>query len=188
MNVEEAVAQYGTNAVFEYRDRPAIRKNETAIPEACLSLSIASKLITDRQQDARVEASYPKILSQLGAGGADITPKFGGQRADIAIYDHDVPSGVIEIKIIDEGRRPEGVLDDWKKIALLQSHLKSKGRPIIPGYIGALVCDTTGRPLERALEELSQDLDLSLSLVTCGVKTEALLGGWWWKFVCIKLA
>jgi hypothetical protein len=187
VNVDDAIVQFGTEAVIEYRDLPAIRKNETAIPEACLSLSIASKLIAKRQQDARVEASYPRILGQLGANGADITPKFGGQRADIAIYDHDVPAFVIEIKIIDEGRRPAGVIDDWKKIALLQSHLKSKGLPIIPGYIGALVCDT-GQPLERAIDELSRALELPSSLVTRGVKTPALLGGWTWMFVCITLA
>ena len=126
MTIEEAVTQFGTEGVIEYPNVPAIRKSETAIPEACLSLSIASKLISNCNRDARVEVPYPKILAGLGARGADINPKFGGQRADIAIFDHDAPTAVIELKIIDEGRRPSGVVDDWKKIAQLQSHLKSK--------------------------------------------------------------
>jgi hypothetical protein len=185
MTVEEAVAKFGTDAVIKYRKQRAIRKAETAIPEGCLSLYIASKLISDCQQDARVEASYPKILEQLGASGADITRKFGGQRADFAIYDHDVPSAVIEIKIIDEGRPPAGVINDWKKIVLLQNRLRSSGRPIVFGYIGALVCDTARRLSARTIDELGRTLELS---VPPGTETEALSGGWNWRFVCIKLA
>jgi hypothetical protein len=34
-----------------------------------------------------------------------ITPKFGGQRADIAVYDEKHPAVVVGVKIVDERRR-----------------------------------------------------------------------------------
>lgn len=187
MTFQRELAQFGEEAVIEYRKVPAIRKNEAAIPEGCLSLSIASKLIINQNLDARLEAPYPTMLKELGAHGTDLTPKFGGQRADIAIYDRDVPSTLIENKIVDEGRRIDGVINDCKKILLLQDHLRSMGRPIIPGYIGALICDTPGRTAEIAADELTKALGLDPALVTLGRKNGSSLGGWGWMFVCMAI-
>ena len=99
---EEAVAQFGTDAVIKYRDLPAIRKNgETGIPEACLSLCIASKLITNRQQDARVESVLsedPRHAISLALAVTKSTARmaFGGRRpvsqAGEAVYAVDRPA------------------------------------------------------------------------------------------------
>ncbi|WP_428485442.1 hypothetical protein [Rhodopila sp.] len=98
------------------------------------------------------------------------------------------PSAILEIKIIDEGRKPKGVVDDWKKIALLQRHLADSGLPGLPGHLGALVCDVAGRPTEQAVEELTRDLALDRSAVECGAKHMALSRGWEWLFISAKLS
>ncbi len=76
MHIKEAVTAFGTSAVVEFRKWAAIR-DETSIPEPCLSLHIASHMITECQWDARVEVPYTRMLSELGAHGSDIVPKFG---------------------------------------------------------------------------------------------------------------
>jgi hypothetical protein len=187
VTLEDQVALFGTEAIIEYRDKPAIRSNEPSIPEACISLSIASQLIKTSKLDARVEVAYPKILKSLGASGPAITPKFGGQRADITTYEQGVPSALIEIKIIDESRKPEGIVNDWRKVALLQNHLRETGLPIIPGYLGALVCDTPNRTTDQAIDSLCEALALDPSLIMRGTVTTASLSGWEWVFICVKL-
>ena len=47
-------------------------------------------------------------------------PKFGGQLADVAAYEGKEAVALVEVKIIDEGRKLEGVVRDWGKIRLLQ--------------------------------------------------------------------
>jgi hypothetical protein len=61
MDVEQAVKTFGTDAVIKYRDVAAIKKDEPEYP-TCLSLSIASSLITDCHLDARVEVAYSRVL------------------------------------------------------------------------------------------------------------------------------
>jgi len=187
MNTKKAVTLFGTDAVIEYRAKAAVR-DETRIPETCLSLYIASRMITDCNWDARVEVPYSRILGQLGVHGTDVGPKFGGLRADIAIYEKEMPSAIIEIKIFDEGRRPTGVVSDWQKIARLQSYLASRHLPGVPGYVGALVSDVEKKPAKSAVEELSQVLSLDPSTVDRGVENEASAGAWKWLFVCAELA
>nr|WP_294503892.1 hypothetical protein [uncultured Rhodopila sp.] len=97
MDIRKAITVFGADAVMEYRAKAAIR-GETTIPETCLSLHIASSLITHGLHDARVEVPYSNILRELGVRGPDIVPNFGGQRADIAIYDNGLPFAIIEIK------------------------------------------------------------------------------------------
>ncbi len=187
MNVKMAVATFGTDAVKKYRSMAAVI-GETFIPEACLRLFIASSMITDCKWDARVEMSYVKILRELGVHGTEIIPKFGGQRADIAVYDKGAPSAIIEIKIIDEGRKLDGVVSDWQKITLLQRHLATRGLPNLPGYVGALVCDVERKLADQAVEDPAKALAVEPSAVDRGIKHTALSNGWEWRFVCAELA
>jgi hypothetical protein len=186
INIKKTITAFGTDGVIKYRSMAAIR-GETTIPETCLSLSIASSLITDCNWDAHVETSYSKIPGELGVHGTGIGPKFGGQRADIAIYENGTPTAIIEVKIIDEGRKLNGVVKDWQKIALLQQCLASKGLPSLPGYVGVLVCDVERKEAGQTVEELSQVLGLDPSTLERGSKNTALSLGWEWLFVCAEL-
>jgi hypothetical protein len=184
MDITRAIVEVGTQAVIHYRQRRAI-KDETRIPENALSLFIASELITQFNLDARVEVPYPNILNSLGVTGSDVTPKFGGQRADVAVYEEKRPAAVVEVKIVDERRRLSGVVRDWGKIRLLQQYVADKAATPLDGYVAAVVCDTN-KPAEQTIVEMEQ----SLGSVTIerGRKTATLAGEWGWRFVCVKLA
>ncbi len=184
MDIRHAIVEVGTQAVNHYRQRPAI-EDETRIPENALSLFMASELITQYNLHARVEVPYPRILNSLGITGSDVTPKFGGQRADIAVYKEKRPVAVVEVKIVDEGRKLSGVVGDWGKIRLLQQYVADKAGMPLDGYVAAVVCDTN-KPAEQTIVEMEQAL--GSKTIESGQKTATLAGGWGWRFVCVKLA
>jgi hypothetical protein len=178
-----------TEAVLHYREMAATGKNETRIPELCLSLSIASDLIAKCGLDARREASYPSTLQELGYDGRDITPDFGLHRADIAIYTDHKPTGVVEIKIINEGRVSKGVIKDRNRIALFRQRLSTHGLSNITGFVGALVRDNNnGQLAETTADALCDRLQVNRSAVEFGARHESSSGGWGWIFVCAHSA
>ncbi|HVC62688.1 MAG TPA: hypothetical protein VND19_20275 [Acetobacteraceae bacterium] len=183
MEITRAVIEFGTQAVRHYRDKPAI-ENETRIPEKCLSLFVASHFISQRHWDAKLEVSYPEMLKQLGITGPEVAPVFGGQRADIAVFQDAKPVAIVELKIIDEGRKFDGVTEDWGKIQRLRQLVSSRSHVSLDGYVGALVCDTT-----KLAEQTIAGLELALGGVTVerGERIAARDVGWGWLFVGAKL-
>ena len=187
MELRSQIIDFGIAAVKKFRREPAIR-SENAIPEMLIGLSIASSLI-EAGCDARVEVPLPQILKEHGLGGSDTTPKFGGQRADLAIYAEEKASAVIEMKIVDERRPRGGILNDWSKLALLRAHFASKQILGPSTYIGALVCDlANGRKAEETVRALTDDLGVHCSAVVSGPRETAVAGGWGWLFMCVQVA
>ena len=50
----------------------------------------------------------------------DLVNDLGGLRADVAMYQSDLPPAVIELKILDEGTRPLSIVSDRLKIERLK--------------------------------------------------------------------
>ncbi len=183
VNLAEHIVAFGTKAVLELRQMPGL-KAETSIPEPSISSHIVSNLKAQLGLDAKAEVSYERILRSFDVEGSDLVGKFGGLRADIAIFDGKQPSGIVEIKIVDEGRGLGGVNRDWEKTRSLQGYMKARGVPALPCYVGALVCDLENRTTDMAIEALAQQLGLNPSAIEVDVGQKALSLAWSWVFVC----
>jgi len=150
-------------------------------------------MITELSYIALTEVHYTDMLVDLAdidIFDSRVMSKFGGQRADIAIYQSERPSAVIELKIIDEGRSLSGLVEDRNKIQRLRDFVEQAGKAVPDGYIGALVFDTyVGSTVKSAAETIgSIQRALGAAPPHSSKMTDARGNGWKWQFVCFNVA
>jgi hypothetical protein len=181
MDYAKLVVDLGTKAVCHYRAQQAI-PNETAICETKLSRWVAEKLRAQHKVDACAEVHYPDFIIDP-ALRANSIGEFGSCRADIAIRQDSKFITIIELKIVDEGRKPLGIVSDCCRIRRLRERVK------IDGYVGGLICDTYRSGKDILSEDtISKLVDvLELKSVCVGDRTAAIGGGWKWQFFCGKV-
>jgi hypothetical protein len=194
MQIAQAVSRFGTQAVGPLMARlKVVNVNESAIPETEFSLFIARALSGQLGWRAKAERHYTKIaMDECGlAKDTDLVSGFGNCRADVFAA---VPGGVgrravVEIKIIDEGRKWKPKFrEDYDKIRRFQSLLRSKGSTVpIEGYIGGLVCDTDDNTTAEQKISYLQNEYPSL-VIESGTRVPAAKGGWGWRFICAKMS
>jgi hypothetical protein len=91
MEIVQAVVEFGSQAIRNYRGKRAF-VNEATIRESSLGRFIASQMMREHCWNALTEVHYTDMLIDLAdvnVFDADIMSKFGGQRADIALYQND---------------------------------------------------------------------------------------------------
>jgi len=131
MDTAKLVVDLGTEAVCHYREQLAV-PNETAINEIKLSRWVADKLRAQHKVDACAEVHYHDFIIDP-ALRANSIGEFGSCRADIAIRQDSRVITLIELKIVDEGRTPLGIVSDCCRIRRLQERVPDRK---IDGYVG----------------------------------------------------
>lgn len=176
VDLSQAIVKYGTEAVLRYRSVSGI-KQDSSLPEIFLGSFIACGIYDELKLHARTEVLYTDIASEHGVElSADLVRVIGGYRADIAVYQEDLPMAVVELKIFNDGKSASSVLADRDKVAKLSKLCR------VDTYLGALVtdiesgvlCTTRAQKLGKVLEQKSQ---------VVGASQPSRDGTWKWCFV-----
>ncbi|HXA23847.1 MAG TPA: hypothetical protein VNW90_16280 [Acetobacteraceae bacterium] len=181
MGIDEAIIRYGTAAVLEYGKMSGIEA-ENVIPEKCLVVFMASRLIDELRWCAKREVSNTVMLKELGhQGDPDLIGDLGGYHTDIAIYDGVTPKAIIEVKKVLSKSDIGCVKRDMEK---LQKFTK---RVSVPSYLGLLISDNYPTLIDRQLELLKEALDHEV-LTDAGARhKDYRTGQWSWRFGCVTL-
>lgn len=178
MRFSRSIAEYGTSAVREYCKISGI-KNDNEIPEVFLGGWIARSLHSDFQVNTRIEFSFTQIASDLGE---KIDPALknimGSWRADVAIYENEKPTGIIEIKIYDEGCHPHKILHDLEKMREISK------RKIVETYLAVLITPTSRESSEERIKKLTGLLGGSFDYIDSPIIAGGGTSNWSWQFAC----
>ena len=125
---------------------------EYKVPERSLS-KLMSEILNGRFGSgySRCEQRYTDISNQLGIPMAQNHATFGGCQADIATYDRELPTAVVEIKVFDE----RGISGDLHRDLVRASRIL----PSLRSFVGVLVCETAKRGLQIRTEHIKRILD-----------------------------
>ena len=147
MDIERALANFGTEAVLHYRTMAQTRY-DNEVPESFLRAHVARGLHERFARTILIERPYTALALELGL---EITPGIlsmtGTQCADLAIYDNGRPSSVIEMEIFDSSAPLPGLgpaLDRARLLARLAG---------IRVYVGFMICPIVVS-LEARIERL----------------------------------
>jgi len=153
---------------------------ETFIPEQCLGVFIASRLIDNLGWCAKREVSYEKMLTQLGyPRDPDLEHDHGQLKADIAIYKNSQPAAIIEIKKAEKPKDVEDVKRDQEKLQKLTKRLP------IPSYLALVISDDNRSPVNQQTKRVEQNLDHN---VRSGARhKDHRTKKWEWCFGCVTL-
>jgi hypothetical protein len=111
MDLEKAIAEFGTEAVLRYREISA-SKADNEIPEVFLGSFIAPRLFDRLRCPVHVERLYTVLASSVGIKlTSDLLIELGGLRADIVVC---LPSGpqIVELKVLDERTQSSFIAKD----------------------------------------------------------------------------
>lgn len=177
-NIQNLVVEFGTEAVKLYQEMSG--ENADAMPEVFLGGFIAQRLFERLACPVHIERSYEKMARQLGI---PITHEFihemGSRRADVAIYQGQVPSHIVEFKKFSEGNPAEGVLDDLNKARRLA------GSKPVDVLLGVLVCPLSNSELDARIESLYRALGADV-LHQESPAYPSKDGKWQWCFGCYE--
>lgn len=178
LEITNALIEFGTEAVLRYRTISGLHDNW--VPEVFLGGFIAPRLYDRLSCPVHIERYYTTIAKELGADSTpDLVNEFGGQRADVAIYQDGRPRAIIELKIFDERRRPASVADDLAKA----EKLAELGGLL--AYVGVMICETSTAGLELRIKNLEDSLSRK---VYTAYPQQSRDGKWRWCFGCSSLA
>ena len=178
MRFSRSIVDHATEAVKTYRKISGI-EHDNRLPEVFLGSQIALGLYKDFQVNTRVESYFTNLARDLGQSVTmDLVDIMGGWRADIAVYEQERPSAVIEIKIHDEGRSADLVLRDRDKLRQLSQ------RTGIETYLGVLVTDTAKETCTARAEALGRRLEKPFDVRGEPVRAGGGSAGWSWLFAC----
>jgi hypothetical protein len=180
MNINEAIVKFGTEAVRRYRCVAGIH-HDNEVPEIFLGGFIAGRLHDEFNVHAHVERLYTVIANELQVKlDTELIIKFGGLRADIALYSDQRPVSIVELKIFDESRTANAIVADRDKVRAL-SH-----RCGVDAYLGVLITDVqSGKSCTERARELSLKLGCDFDVI--GDKQSSADGSWFWCFASIKI-
>jgi hypothetical protein len=157
-------------------------QQDDQIPEIFLGGIIASGIYGELKLNAHIERLYSVIASEIGPKPSpNLITKFEGNKADVAVYKSERPVGIIELKVLREGKNSASVIADRDKML---NFLNYYG---VDCYIGALItdlssdvrCEARIKMLETAL---GQRFDAT------GDSQEAFNAAWHWRFVGTKIS
>jgi hypothetical protein len=96
-DIQSPIVEFGIDAANLYQSMP--RENAEAMPEVFLGGFIAPRLFERLTCPVHIERLYEEMAKQLGISAtAELNREIGGQRADVAIYQGQVPSHIVEFK------------------------------------------------------------------------------------------
>jgi len=182
MRIAEAISKHGRQAVRRYRDVAGVRQ-DNELPEIFLGGMIACGIHDDLNLSAHVERLYTTIAKELGR---TIDPKlinlFGGQRADVAVYEDERPIAIIELKKFDDWKSPAGIVADRDKVKFLAQECG------ISSYLGVLVTDVE-KPTLMTYSQRRSLLEASLgqSFEVPGESEWTSDKRWEWCFAAVKV-
>jgi hypothetical protein len=172
-----AIRDLGTKAVQRYCTITHSR-NESAIPEIFLGGYIASHLYEKVRAPIHIERLYTRMARELDINVTpDLIDLMGGLRADMAIYECERPTHIVEFKIFDERNQAVQIATDLvkaKKLAALKP---------VAVVLGVMICQTTNSSVEQRKELLQHEFDANIEL---GKTQTSVGGGWEWSFGCLS--
>jgi hypothetical protein len=172
-NIQSLIVEFGTDAANLYQNMS--RENADAMPEVFLGGFIAQKLYERLACPVHIERLYEEMAEQLGISKtAELVKIIGGQRADVAIYQGQVPSHIVEFKKFAERNPVSSIGKDLEKAKKLASL-----RPIST-LLGILICQTT-KELKSRIDELEHELESKLIV---GKTQKSANKNWEWCFGC----
>jgi len=172
-DIQSLIVEFGTDAANLYQSMS--RENAEAMPEVFLGGFIAPRLFERLTCPVHIERLYEGMAKQLGISAtAELNREIGGQRADVVIYQGQVPSHIVEFKKFAEKNRVSSVGKDFKKAKKLAS-LKP-----ISILLGILICPTT-KELKPRIKELERELGSGLLV---GKTQKSSDEKWKWCFRC----
>lgn len=181
IELDKAIVKHGTAAVLRYRHISGIL-HDNQLPEIFLGGFIACGIHDELNVHAHVERFYPTIAMDRGLElSADLRTIFGGQKADVAVYQNGMPVAIVELKKFGDYRTPAGIIADRDKMSKL-SRLCG-----VDAYLGVLITDVVSgiKCQERARmlgEALGQELDV------IGEPQPSLDSRWSWCFASVKIS
>ena len=179
MNINEAIVKYGTEAVLHYRVVAGL-SHDDEVPEVYLGGIIAGGIHSEMNENARVERYYMAIARELGvAVDASVIERFGGNRADVAIYRKDVPVAIIELKVFADFQSASKIVADRDKMR--------KFTDLCPmeTYLGVLVTDAqNGQTCADRVRTLEGALGHKFDVI--GGAQPSVGGDWHWCFVSVR--
>lgn len=181
MQMDDTLIRYGTDAVSTYGAMSGITA-ETFIPEQCLGVFLASRLVDELGLDARREDSYIGMLEQRYRSDPEIKNVLGGLHADVAIYENGRLTAVIEIKKVEKMKHVREVKRDAEKLHKLAERVS------VACYLGLAIFEDNSVMLEQQIKRLEQAIGRSIRV---GAKqqghTARQLADWHWCFGCVAL-
>lgn len=173
MEIEKAIAKFGTEAVLEYR---AISSGlDNSMPEVFLGGFISSRLYNEFHCPVHIERHYLTVARELKVAiTKEMVENVGGYRADLALYPSGGPPAIVEFKIFDEGRGLPGVLADVAKMKKLAEICP------VSIHIGLLICQTNV-PAEENAQKIGRELGRPVSV---GEMQRSADDRWNWCFGC----
>ncbi len=178
--MEEAIVKHGTAAVIKYRDVSG-NLHDNQLPEIFLGGAIACGIHDELGVHAHVEKPYLMVAKDLEVGiSAEMISNFGGQRADIAVYQNQRPTAIIELKKFDDFKSPALLTADRDKM------LKLSRLCNIEAYLGVLITDTVlGATCHEQACKLGEALGQELRVI--GKPQLSSGGGWHWCFASTRV-
>ncbi|MDA8116074.1 MAG: hypothetical protein M0000_01595 [Actinomycetota bacterium] len=168
----------GEAAVAEYKEVSGLDV-EDQYREVYLSCAMARHLHRSLKLNAKVERYYYQLAEKdlrLTLPASE-SKRLEGLRADIVLYQSDVPVAIIEVKKFAEGSQATMIRDDLEKAGVLKDH--------VPVYVAVLVCETSSQRLLGRIQELKNTVSPRLHV---GDPHESSSGGWKWCFGCVSAA
>lgn len=178
MRFSQGIVRHGTEGVRAYREISGIGQ-DNRLPEIFIGSWIARGLHEDFRVKARVECHFTEMAKDLGQEvGLDLVNVMGGWRADVAVYEGEKPTAVIELKIHDEGGRNGLVLRDLHK---MQELCKRTG---MESYLGVLITDTSSEVCKTRADALARMLQQPYDELGLPIRAGGGNADWSWQFAC----
>jgi hypothetical protein len=181
MNLANSIVEFGTQAVLRYREISSIAQ-DNELPEVFLGSFIAGLMHDRFKVPSHVEYPYLLLARNMGKqiDQADLINKFGGLRADVALFPAGEPPEIIEFKIVDEATSYSSVLADRDKMLKLAEFGPMRA------YCGVLMCETS---------KAQGDLASRVTALQKAIGSESQIGAtqlasnrdWSWCFVCFTV-
>lgn len=172
MEIEKAVATFGTEAVLRYRAMAETR-HDNEVPESFLRAHIATRLHEQFGHAVQIERLYTALAFDLDLPiTRDIISAMGAQRADLAIYENGRPTAAIEIEVFDSRQPLPSTGTALERAQMLARH---SGMRI---FVGLMICPIIVS-LEARIERLHDAFGGNMYV---GERQRSRDGQWEWCF------
>ncbi len=179
LNLPRTIAQLGTEAVLRYLAVSG-EQSDDAIPEIFLGSFIAVQLYERFGCQVHIERRYTTMAEELGIvlSEDELTKEMGGEKADLAVYENQHPSHIVEFKIFKKGRNQlDSLVDDLEKA----KRLAKRASVPVSAVLGLMICELPDSPLKSRIEELRGSLHANEHLDRAQLSAD---GEWKWRFAC----